>query len=177
IAVVIPRSGRLMDSVTVDDQQTLIARLAQIRGNVGALVGDLHAVDGELEALATERKQHRLLHDLCASLDELAALGGADLFWGDSAAVSAGEAQISRVRSRVGLFKKRIDALEEQRRSVLEQINELQDTAGLLEDELFESQEEEERRKQEWIVEREITALHSRPLVMPWTRGGEDDRR
>jgi hypothetical protein len=166
-----------MDSVTVQDQHTLIAQLAQVRGKVDALVGDLRAVDGELDCLATERKQHRVLHDLCASLDELNALGAADLFWGDDVAVAAGETQVRRVRSRVELFEKRIGGLEEQRQSVLQQINGLQNHAGLLEDELFESQEEEERRKQEWIVEREITALHSRPLVMPWTRGGEDDRR
>ena len=49
--------------------------------------------------------------------------------------------------------------------------------SGLIEDELFEAQEEEERRRQEWIVEREISGLHSRPLTMPWTWGGEDDRR
>jgi outer membrane biosynthesis protein TonB len=166
-----------MDAVAVQDQHALIAQLAHIRGKVDVLVGDLRTVEGELDGLATERKQHRLLHDLCTSLDELNALGAADLFWGDSAAVVAGEAQVRRVRSRVELFEKRIEELEDQRRGALQQINELQERAGLLEDELFECQEEEERRKQEWIVEREISELHTRPLVMPWTRGGEDDRR
>jgi hypothetical protein len=167
-----------MDPATVQDQQTIIGQLAQIREKVDGLVGDLRAVDGKLEGLATERKQHRVLRDLCASLDELSGLGAADLFWGDSAAaINAGEAQVRRVRTRVEVFENGIGALEGHRRNVLEQINELQNNAGLLEDELFEAQEEEERRRQEWIVEREITALHSRPLVMPWTRGGEDDRR
>ncbi len=166
-----------MDPVTVEDQQTVIAQLGQIRERVDVLVVDLRAVDGELDGLATERKQHRVLHDVCDSLDELGALGAANLFWGDSASGYVGESHVRSVRTRVEAFEKRIGALEERRRSVLERINELQNNAGLLEDELFEAQEEEERRKQEWIVEREITALHSRPLVMPWTRGGEDDRR
>ncbi|HWW78674.1 MAG TPA: hypothetical protein VNY82_03705, partial [Steroidobacteraceae bacterium] len=166
-----------MEPVTVQDQQTVLAQLTLIRGKVAALVGDLRAVDGELEGLATERQQHRVLHNLCASLDELSALGAGELFWGDAAAVNAGEAQVRHVRNRVEVFEKGIGALEERRQNVLEQINELQDHAGLLEDELFEAQEEEERRRQEWIVEREITALHSRPLVMPWTPGRDDDRR
>jgi hypothetical protein len=166
-----------MDPVTVQDQQTIAAELGQIREQVDALVGNLRAVESELNGLATERKQHRVLHAVCASLDELSALNAAILFWGDSAAIHVGEAQVRRVRGRVELFEKRIGGLEDQRRNVLEQINELQNNAGLLEDELFEAQEEEERRKQEWIVEREIENLHSRPLVMSWTRGGEDDRR
>jgi len=37
--------------------------------------------------------------------------------------------------------------------------------------------EEEERRKWEWIVEREVGQLHERNLVMPWTRREADDRR
>ena len=166
-----------MDSATDQDQQTVIEQLGQIRERVDALVVDVRAVEGELNSLVIERKQHRVLHDVCDSLDELRALGAAALFWGDSASVHTGEAQVRSVRSRVEVFEKRIHGLEEHRRSVLEQINELQGHAGLLEDELFEAQEEEERRRHEWIVEREITALHSRPLVMPWTRGGEDDRR
>jgi hypothetical protein len=166
-----------MDPVTAQDQQTVMAHLAQMREKVAALVGDLRAVDAELDSLATERKQHRVLHDVCASLDQLSALGAANLFWGDSATVEMGEGQVRRVRSRVELFEKRISGLEERRQGVLGQINELQNHAGLLEDELFEAQEEEERRRNEWIVEREIESLHSRPLVMPWTRGGEDDRR
>jgi hypothetical protein len=166
-----------MDSTTVQDQQTVLARLGELTANVETLVSDLRAVEGVLEGLATERKQHRVLHDACALLDELKTLGASEMFWGDSAAVSAGEAQLRRVRSRIEVFEDRIRELEAQRQGIREEINELQTHIGLLEDELFEAQEADDRRQQEWIVEREITALHSRPLVMPWTRGGEDDRR
>jgi outer membrane biosynthesis protein TonB len=47
----------------------------------------------------------------------------------------------------------------------------------MLEDDAFEAQEEEERRRNEWILEREIEALRSHPPMMAWTRGFEDDRR
>jgi hypothetical protein len=52
---------------------------------------------------------------------------------------------------------------------VLAQIDQHEGQAYLLEDELFEAQEEEERRRQEWIVEREVGAAVSRQLIMPWT--------
>jgi hypothetical protein len=47
----------------------------------------------------------------------------------------------------------------------------------VLEDDIFDAQEEEERRRLEWIVEREIGSVASRSLIMPWAKGGEDDRR
>ena len=42
---------------------------------------------------------------------------------------------------------------------------------------LFEALEEEERRNQEWIVEREISKLPAYKAFMPWTRGSDDDKR
>jgi len=140
-------------------------------------VRELRTLDAELEALATERKQHRLLHTACDSLAELGTLGGAELFWGAREAVAAGEDRLRQVRARVEQFERHVGEIEARRQGVREQIDQEQYRAGLIEDELFEAQEEEEARLQEWIVEREIGALHARPLVMPWTRGGEDDRR
>jgi hypothetical protein len=159
------------------DQQALIAELGTSQESVDALVGKLRLLDAQLEALSPERNQHRLLHQVCDALGELDKLGGAQLFWGTPEAVTSGELQLSRVRELVMAFEGRVGALEARRQSTREQIDEEQYHVGLIEDELFEAQEEEEKRQQEWIVEREISGLHSRPLTMPWTWGGEDDRR
>jgi len=137
----------------------------------------VRALDAQLGALTSERNQHRLLHQVCDALGELGKLGGAQLFWGTAEAVTTGEDQLGRVRGRVTAFESRVGELEARRQSTREQIDKEQHRAGLIEDELFEAQEEEERLRHEWIVEREISGLHSRPLIMPWTWGGEDDRR
>lgn len=159
------------------DQEALLTALGTSQESVDALVSGLRALDAQLEALSGERHQHRLLHQTCDALGELGKLGGAQLFWGSPEAVAKGEAQLGRVRERVTAFEHRVGELEARRQSTREQIDQAQYRVGLIEDELFEAQEEEERLRQEWIVEREIGALHSRPLVMPWTWGGEDDRR
>jgi len=161
----------------VKDQQALIAELGTSQQSLDALVGELRSLDAQLEALSTERKQHRLLHRVCDALGELGQLGGAQLFWDTPEAVTTGELQVGRVRERVTAFEGRVGEIEARRHSTREQIDRQQYQVGLIEDELFEAQEEEERRHQEWIVEREISGLHSRPLTMPWTWGGEDDRR
>jgi hypothetical protein len=167
-----------MDAAATDqDQETLLAQLAQARESLDGLVRDLRAIDGELEGLATGRKQHRLLHDVCGALEELGELGGADLFWGDRTAAGTSEDHIRRVRSRVDVFQKRMDEIEERRQAVLEEIDQREVDTGWLEADLFEAQEAELRRQQEWIVEREISALPSRALTMAWARGGEEDQR
>ena len=166
-----------MDAVTGQDQQVLFAQLARAREKLDGLVRDLRAIDGELEGLATERKQHRLLHDVCGALEELSEIGGAELFWSDRSAAGTSEDHIRRVRSRVDFFQKRVSEIEDRRQAVLEEIERQQDDLDLLEGDLFEAEEEEERRQQEWIIEREINVFPSRELIMPWTRGGEDDQR
>jgi outer membrane biosynthesis protein TonB len=162
---------------TRKDQQALIAELGMSQGTIDALVGELRARDAQLEALATERNQHRLLHQVCDALGELEKLGGSQLFWGTPEAVTTGEHQLGRVREHLIAFESRIGEIEARRQSIREQIDQEQYRAGLIEDELFEAQDLEERRRQEWIVERQISGLHSRPLTMPWTWGAEDDRR
>ena len=172
-----PEDQQAPNDQALKDQQALLAELGTSQESVDALVGELRALDAQLEALATERNQHRLLHQVCDALGELGKLGGAQLFWGTAQAVTTGEDQLGRVRERVTAFESRVGELEAHRRSTREHIDKEQYRSGLIEDELFEAQEEDERLRQEWIVEREISGLHSRPLIMPWIWGGEDDRR
>jgi outer membrane biosynthesis protein TonB len=118
-----------------------------------------------------------LLRDACDALKELSRLGGAGLFWDDSAMAATSDARIHRARDRIEVFQQRIDAIEDRRRALLVELTQQQDRVSLLEDDLFDAQEEAEQLKHEWIIEREIDAIRSRAPMMPWTRGGEDDRR
>jgi len=166
-----------MDAITGQDHQTLLAQLARAQEKLDGLVRDLRAIDRELEGLAPERKQHRLLHDVCDALEELCEIGGAALFWGDRAAAGASEDQIRRARSRVDVFQKCMSEIEDRRQAVLEELERQEAETDLLEADVFEVQEELERREQEWIIQREISGLPSRALIMPWARGGEEDQR
>ena len=165
-----------MDTVIAQDQQALAARLGQAREKLTALARDLHAIDGELQALEPERRQHRLLLDVCGALEELGETSGAELFWGDTRAAAAGVDHLRRVRDRLQVFDRRLTGIEDRRRAVIEEMSRQNDQTGWLEDDLFEAQEAEEERNLEWDIEREISEL-PRTLILPWTRGGEDDRR
>jgi hypothetical protein len=172
--------GDVMDvaAAAAQEQQALAARLAQAREKLDGLAIDLHVVDGELEALAPERRQHQLLLDACGALEALGESGGAELFWGDAAAARSTSAEhIERARGRLDAFQQRLGQIEGRRRTILNEIELQQAHAGLVEDDLFEAVEAEERRRHEWIIERETIDLPSHALVMTWTRGGEDDQR
>lgn len=159
------------------NQQAIAAEIAQAKQALEALTRELRAVDGELEALATEREQHRLLLDVCGSLDKLYVIGGAALFWGENTDNAANVSHVRRVRERVDKFDARIKEIEDRRDDVIDRIKQHESHAAFMEDVLFEALEEEERRQQEWIVEREISKLPAYKASMPWTRGGEEDKR
>ena len=166
-----------MDAITGQDHQTLLAQLARAQEKLDGLVRDLRDIDRELEGLAAERKQHRLLHEVCDALEELRELGGAALFWGEGAAIGTSENQIRRARSRVDVFQKVMEEIDERRQGVLEEIERQEHATHLLEGDVFEVQDELERQEQEWIIQREVSGLPSRALIMPWARGGEEDQR
>lgn len=165
-----------MESVTTQDSRALLPQLAEVRAKLDGLVTELRAAEAELAALAKERAQHDLLADACGALEKLRETGAAGLFWGDSGA-AAGEDQVRRARGRATAFQKRIGGIEDRRRALIDEIRRYEGEAGLIEDDLFDAQEEEELRKLDWIIERELGELPARALVMPWTRREEDDRR
>src|SRR5688572_27089345 len=111
-----------MDTEIIPDQQTLLAQLAQANHTSDALACDLRVIDDELNGLATDRKRHQLLVDVCGSLEELEKLEGSQLFWGDSITVDASKEYRSSVLARVETFHQRIREIEHRRFNVIEQI-------------------------------------------------------
>ena len=157
--------------------ELLQALLDAARAKLDELARSIGAVDAELESLSAARAQHRALQTACDALDELDATGGAELFWDGSTPAGARDEHMGRVRARIEEFHARIGEIEGRRRKLVEEMNEQHGETEMLEDDAFEAQEEEERRRNEWIVEREIESLRSHPSMMAWTRGGEDDKR
>jgi hypothetical protein len=166
-----------MDAQTGQDRQVLAAQLAEAEQRLEELVRDLRAIDGELEALSTERTQHRLVREACGALTQLAEIGGAALFWGDRSVASSGEQQMQRALGLVEGFEKRIGEIEERRQAVFDAVLRQQDDADWLEGDLLEAEEAEQEREREWIIEREISELPLRAPVMPWSRRSEEDYR
>jgi len=166
-----------VEPVTPLDEKTLRDQLAREREKLDALVAKLRAVDVELDALAGERQKHKLLHEACGALEALAELGGNRLFWGARAADAEAAEHIREVRGRMEGFEKQLGEVEDRRNVFLDEIDSQQRSTGYVEDDILEAQEQEARRAEEWVVEREADAFPDYIPRLPWTRGGEDDER
>lgn len=159
------------------EQEELNARIAEVREGINRLKEQLKRVDAELDGLAGERERYELLDDVCRALDRLDELGAAELFWGERAGTPATAEQLARVRARASAFVEKLDAIEQRRQRLQEEIDRELARFDELSDELFELQEREENVKYEFVVERELVLPPYTPPVMPWTEQEEDRRR
>ena len=166
-----------MNAEATLDQATLDGEFTRARERLEALGLELRAVDAELEGLSAEHERFQLLQAACAALGKLGELGAAGLFWGEQFAGDKSQQHLQRVGARVDAFQRQWNEVDARRDAVIDNIRQAEEEMEILEEQLFQAQQQEERRKLEWIVEREIDALPARQVVMPWARGGEDDRR
>jgi hypothetical protein len=166
-----------MSSVLSEDQRPVVDKIDQAQERLTGLEQQLLSIDLELEERALQRKQFELLYQICEQLDELRDTGAAELFWGQHAETSQVIDQVRAARARIEGFHREIEVIQNRRQDLLGDIKEGQDVLDILEDDLFELKMEEEQRESEWLVERELGATADRPLIMPWTRRGEDDWR
>jgi len=159
------------------EEQELRAQVGQVRGRLQGLTADLRVVDDEVESLAPQRVHHELLDQACGSLEKLGELGVASLFWGERIEPARVAEQLREVRSRVSAFQAQLGELDERRSAILAKIGRDEDNLEILGEDLYQAREDEERRKLEWVVERDISPVPPHVQVMAWARGGEDDRR
>jgi outer membrane biosynthesis protein TonB len=159
------------------EEQALHAQAELVRGKLQEFAAELRVVDDELEGLAPQRMHHQLLDQACESLQQLGELGGASLFWGERAEPAQMAAHLGEVRTRVSSFQAALGKIDERRQAILVKIAREEETLDILGEDLFQAREDEERRKLEWIVEREISPIPRRAQAMAWARGGEDDWR
>ncbi|MDX1489416.1 MAG: hypothetical protein R3268_14495, partial [Acidiferrobacterales bacterium] len=166
-----------MNTVVSQEQQDLNARIEKVRKSITQLKKKVSAVDGELDAIATERERYEVLNDICQALDKLEGLGAAHLFWGEQAATQETQAHLSRVRSVASDYIEKVAAIEQRRESLQDEIQKQLLQFDLLSDALIEQQEQEERSKYEFVVDREFVPPPYRAPVMPWEEEEEDRRR
>lgn len=174
-ATVLPRPVTLEEAAPSPQQRALLSELARARTKLAGLARDLRASESELESLKPQRKQHQLAVDACKALEKLAEMGGAEVFWGENHAEQGAE-HLRRVRERVAQFDARVSEIERRQAALLEQLSKQADLVDAIEHALFEVQEEEDRLKYEWVIEREIREV-PRKMIMAWTREGEEDKR
>ncbi len=160
-----------------EEQQSLLLQVEDSERVLDGLLGDLRAIDSELDELARRNQQYEALSQVCRSLEELDGIGATHLFWNAADGPDNPEAHLRNARRHIDEFKAEIAGVEERRHAITDKINDQNETLDYLHYDLLEATEEFEKSRNEWLVEREADELPSRAQVMPWARGCEEDKR
>lgn len=164
-------------SILSQELAPLNAQIGKASSQLGLLEEQMRAVEAELEKFAAAKLRFDALRDVCDALDKLGALKADELFWKGIPGVEGANGHLERVRSRVARFDAQISKILEKQSSVQTQIDRKRDELECLYDEVRDAYEREERRKEEFVVEREISPTPLREMIMPWTKEAESERR
>jgi len=159
----------------VEGEGALRQKVSESEGFLDVLENELGDIDAELEVLARRGHEFDVLGQVCSSLEELDAIGAAHLFWEDRQ--SAPQEQLKRARGAIEEYRGSFDRVEEKRLSLLEKIGGQNLALDRLHYDLTEAIEQEEKRRAEWVVERDADAAPPQVQIMPWSRGYEEDQR
>lgn len=151
--------------------------MEEIRKTLGQLRGEAREVDRELEALAADRRRYGLLGEACTVLEGLEQLDAGELFWGDLPEFKDPAGHIARLRSRVTTFEVKIIGILDRQARLKAQTEGCYDELDYLDDEVHDAYARDERREEEFAIERELSEVPCHPLLMPWSDNGEHDRR
>jgi len=160
-----------------EQEQSLRAQVEDSEKELGALQGDLRAVDAELADLASQSVQYDAVSEVCRSLEALDSLGAMRLFWEDQGHGGDPLEYIEKARDRIHDYGELILTTEGRRQEIVGKIGGQNDSLDCLHYDLSDVLQREEERRNEWVVEREPDSLPAHTVVMPWARGTEEDDR
>ena len=163
-------------SILEQELSPLNAQIEQARQKREALEGELRVVEAKLKTFSDERQRFDALQDVCNALDKLGELKADDLFWKGISEAKDAAGQVEQVRGRVARFEEKISGILEKQASLQQQTNQCRDELDVLYEEVSDANDREERRKQEFVIEREISPVPYRAMIMPWNKEVESER-
>ncbi len=166
-----------MSSDFSQEQRSILEDVEQSEQALGNLESDLKSVEAELEALVAKGQQYDVLSRICRGLSELDELGASHLFWDEDIGIDRREERLRFARQKIEEFNAEIAQVESRREAIVDSIGSQNTRLDELHYSLKDAIAREESRRNEWLVEREPSALPHRAQVMPWNRGCEEDQR
>jgi hypothetical protein len=164
-------------SILAQELAPLEALIEQARQRKDALEGELRAVEAELETFSAERQRIDALREVCQAFDKLGDLKAEELLWEGATEAQDAAGRVERARSRIARFEGEIGGYLEKQASLQGQIDQCRDELYILHEDVRDAYDREERRKEEFVVEREISPVPYHEMIMPWTREAESERR
>lgn len=171
-------SGAALNTSALEQElASLNLQIEKVQGVLTELGSEMRVTEAELETFSAERLRFDAMRDACNALARLEELEASQLFWGDIAEVKDVSGHIERVQSRIALFDSEIRGVLERHTHLKTQLEQREEELDYLYDDIRNAYAREERRKDEFVIEREISAVPQRVSVMPWSYDSEGERR
>ena len=144
-------------SMLAEELAPLNAQIEKTQKKLETLEGELRVVEAELETFSSDRQRFDALRDVCNALDSLIELKADELFWSELPEVKDTAGHVERLRGRVAGFEGEISGILEKQESLKELISQRLGELDILSDEVREAYDREERRQEEFVLERELS--------------------
>jgi len=164
-------------SILAEELAPLNARIEEVAHKRGALEDQLRIVERELDTFSADRQRFEALRDLCDAFDRLGELKAEELFWEGIAGTQDITGHLQHVRQRVADFQGEIGDFLKKQSDLQAQTDRCTAELDFLYEEVRDAYDREERRQEEFIIEREVSAVPYRAMIMPWTKEAESERR
>ncbi len=138
----------------LEEEQALRLSLEQADAKRADFESELRSIDGEWEALSSRRVQYESLEQACCAIEKLNDEGVSRTFWGDRASDEQVLAHLVEVRGQIAGLGHEVTEVGERRDAARERVEQHLDVIDYIEDDLLHAIEQEQRRQQEWVVER-----------------------
>ncbi|MBT8113405.1 MAG: TonB family protein [Gammaproteobacteria bacterium] len=166
-----------MNQEVAQEKVKINEKIDAAQKRIAELEDDLRKVDIELEDMFTERQKYVLLSEMSDRLEQLDKLGGIDLFWGEGFSQQQSSDHSNRIHRLVADYDEQVREKQHKRELIKDDIQSVIAQISILNEEILIVQERAEERKHEFVIEREMTVQPYRPMIMPWTVQGEDEKR
>jgi TonB family protein len=170
-------NGEFVSDKISDRQNEVNRKLEKAYDDLISIENEQKRLDAELKALLAERSRYSLLSEISDHLDQLSKQGGANLFWGENFDTENARQHMQRLRSQIAKYDSRVHELQSRHVDGESEVQSLAARVNILNDESIALQEAAEEVQYEFVIERDMTELPYRPMVMPWQSEGEDERR
>ena len=160
-----------------DIRQEIEAKLLAAEDRHNNLCLNINQQDKALEALLESSPQFQVLGDICLSLDKLAEMDAASLFWGEDYSGSQQENLLSRVSDTITGFQQKVDEINGLKMDLQGQADLKLDTLDDLSYQLDDVLLQQEAEQDDYAIERHDTHLPFHAMHLPWATEQHDQLR
>ena len=165
------------NSILSQELEPLNMQIEQLQETVVKLEGDLRIVEEEIDTFAIDRQHFEILQEASNALDKLQELGADGLFWEGFPEDTDTVGHSEKVRSRLAGFEEKTQGILEKREFLQGELDQHLGFLDYLFDEVDQVHDREQRRQEEFVIEREISTLPYRAMLMPWSKEVESEKR